>query len=38
MPAGTSSVACVQVMLPASAAASVQGTTSAFTITITADQ
>jgi hypothetical protein len=38
MPAATSSVACIQVLLPAGAAASVQGTTSAFTITITADQ
>ncbi|HWM34701.1 MAG TPA: hypothetical protein VNR36_10730 [Pseudolysinimonas sp.] len=38
MPANVSSVACVQVLLPASAAASVQGTASPFTITITAAQ
>jgi hypothetical protein len=38
MPAGTSTVACVQVLLPTTAAAGVQGTSSPFTITINGTQ
>lgn len=38
MPGGTNTVACVQVLLPTTAAAGVQGTSSAFTVTITGAQ